>query len=107
LINREGLNSGKLNELEKGKVIFDSWPDAIDALYEYFQSQKGIPNFGDWSTIVNELDPFRDGLSENRKGTYLKYLMDGFNNGLDRKIILANAAEKYANKWGHDKIISV
>ena len=107
LIDREGLNKSKLYELERGKVIFRNWPETIDALYEHFQSQKGIPNFGDWSTIINELDSFRDGLSENRKGTYLKYLMDGFNNGLDRKIILADAAEKYANKWGHDKIISV
>jgi hypothetical protein len=33
--------------------------------------------------------------------------MDGFKSGLDREIILADAAEKYASKWGYDKIVSV
>ena len=107
LIDREGLNESKLYELEMGKTIFRSWDELIDSLNEHFQLQKGIPNFGDWSNIINELDPFRDGLTENRKGTYLKYLMDGFKSGLDREIILADAAEKYASKWGYDKIVSV
>ena len=107
LIDREGFHKSKLYDLETGKVIFRTWPETIYALYEHFQSENGIPGFGDWSSIINELDPFRDGLAENRKGTYLKSLLDGFNNGLDRDIILADAAEKYATKWGYDKIVSV
>jgi hypothetical protein len=107
LIDREGLHKSKLYELEKGKVIFSSWPETIDALYEHFQFRNGVTDFGDWTKIINKLDPFRDGLSEYRKGGYLKCMMDGFKNGLKREEILTMAADTYVKKWGYDKIISV
>jgi len=105
LVDRENASFSKLNELPKGSVVFNNWQDTIDAVYEHFQSQKGIPYFGDWSTIINELDPFRDGLAENRKGMYLYWLLDGFSLGLKREEILAEATDKYARKWGYDKIV--
>ena len=40
-------------------------------------------------------------------GNYLKWLLDGFSDGLDRDIVLADAAERYCKKWGYDKISAV
>ncbi len=105
LIDREGAPYSKLYELPKDKVVFQDWPSAIDALMEHFNSSDGIPDFGDWSSIIDELDPFRDGMAANRMGNYLKLLIDGYDKGLERDEVMAKAAELYAEKWGSDKIV--
>jgi len=107
LIDREGCPDSKFYDLKEGKVIFKNWPDTIDAVMEYFQAQNGIPGFGDWSPILDELDPFRDGKAANRMGTYLHELIKGFQIGSDREMIMANAAQLYVDKWGADKILSL
>lgn len=107
LIDREGCPESKFYELPKGKVIFNNWPDAIDAVMEYFQSKNDISGFGDWSQILDELDPFRDGKAANRMGSFLHDCIKGFKVGLDREVIMADAAQRYIDKWGDDKILSL
>jgi len=106
LIDREGSPSSKLYDLPEGKVIFKDWPSAINATLEYFNSHESIPGFGDWTSIIDDLDPFRDGMAAYRMGTYLKWLIDGYENGLEREEIMANAAERYKKQWGEDKVIT-
>ena len=105
LIDREGTPYSKLYDLPKGKVIFQDWPSAIDALMDHFNTPDGLSGFGDWSSIIDQFDPYRDGMSANRIGTYLKWLIDGYDNGLEREDIMANAARMYQEKWGADKVI--
>jgi len=104
LVDREGHPYSKLYELQDGKVIFKNWPDTIEALLDHFQSPGGIPGFGDWSSIIDEFDPFRDGKGAYRMGTYLYWLLKGFESGKDKNIVMADAAEMYCKKWGNDKI---
>jgi hypothetical protein len=104
LVDREGFPYSKLYELQEHKVIFKSWPDTIEALLEHFQSPEGIPGFGDWSSIIDEFDPFRDGKGAYRMGTFLHWLMKGFESGKDRNKAMADAAEMYCEKWGYDKV---
>ena len=105
LIDREGAPYSKLSELPKEKVVFQDWPSAIDSMLLHFNSPEGLPGFGDWSSIIDELDPFRDGMAANRMGTYLKWLIDGFDDNLDKEVVMLNAAKMYIKKWGSDKII--
>ena len=91
--------------MPKNKVIFKNWEDTIDALMEHLQTPNGIPGFGDWSPIINDLDPFRDGKAAQRIGNYLNWLIQGFEKGLDKEEIMDNAAERYKKEWGHDKVI--
>lgn len=49
---------------------------------------------------MDELDPFRDGRAAQRIGAYLQWLLGGFDAGLDRETVLADAAERYAARWG-------
>ena len=104
LIDREGCHESKLYELPKDKVIFKNWDDAIDAMMEHLQTPNGIPKFGDWSPIIEDLDPFRDGKAAQRMGNYLNWLIQGFEQGLDKEVILSDAAERYAKEWGNDKV---
>ena len=105
LIDREGCPDSKFYELPEGKVIFKNWPETINAVMEHFTSEDGISGFGDWSSIIDDLDPFRDGNAANRIGTYLSWLMEGYEKGLEKDLILKDAADKYRDKWGHDKVI--
>jgi hypothetical protein len=54
--------------------------------------------------MLEELDPFRDGRAAERMGTYLQWLVQGFQAGLDRETVMADAAERYTQRWGQDKI---
>jgi len=105
LVDREGAPYSKLNILPKGLVVFKNWPETIDALMEHFQTSGGIPGFGDWSEHIEEFDPFRDGKAAYRMGTYLHWLIQGFDQGLDRETIMSDAAERYSSEWGSDKVL--
>ena len=105
LVDREGMPDSKLYELPHGTVVFQNWPDAIDALMEHFERPGGIPGFGDWSSVIGKLDPFQDGLAAKRIGDYLSWLVDGFERGLDRDAVMAQASDRYAALWGDDKVI--
>lgn len=105
LMDREGWSISPLYRLGEGNVVFKEWP----ALWQACQDQwfgAPIPRFGDWSPILDELDPFRDGRAAERMGTYLNWLMEGFKAGRDRETLMAEAAERYAEAWGNDKIFS-
>jgi hypothetical protein len=106
LIDREKTVYSKFYDLPNGKVIFQDWPSTIDACMKYFKNPEKIPGFGDWTSIIDELDPFRDGMAAYRMGTYLKWLIDGYDNGLERDEIMENAAERYKKQWGEDKVIT-
>lgn len=104
LLDREGLPISKLYKLGKGKVVFTDWESLWSACEDYLNFNGKIGGLGDWSSILDELDPFRDGRAAERIGTYLKWLMDGFKAGLSRETIMADAAERYTKIWGQDKV---
>ncbi|MFH1581678.1 MAG: hypothetical protein ABIC39_06335 [Pseudomonadota bacterium] len=107
LMDREGWPVSKLYRLGKGQVVFDNWDEAWAACMDHWHDPSGIPGFGDWSSMLDEIDPFRDGRAAERIGTYLKWLLDGFKAGLPRETVLADAAERYVKIWGKDKISTV
>jgi len=104
LIDREGCPYSKLYELPIGKVIFKNWPDTINAIMHHLSTPNGIPGFGDWSSIIDQLDPFRDGKAAYRMGTYLQWLMEGFESGKNKELNLKDATDKYQRTWGADKV---
>jgi hypothetical protein len=105
LIDREGAPYSKLHELPEGSVVFKDWPSTIDATMQHFNTPGGVEGFGDWSSIIDDLDPFRDGKAAYRIGSYLHSLIQGFDQGLEKEVIMKNAAEKYRKQWGDDKVI--
>lgn len=107
LLDREGWRLSPLYQLGEGRVVFKTWTDLWKACEEHWSSSPEIPGFGDWSPMMNELDPFRDGRAAERIGTYLKWILDGFKSGLPRDTILADAAERYCKRWGKDKVTEV
>jgi hypothetical protein len=107
LLDREGWPVSSLYRLGVGRVVFKGWDTLWDALVEHWASPGGIPGFGDWSPMFDELDPFRDGRAAERMGTYIQWLIEGFKAGLDRETVMADAAERYCEIWGKDKVTEV
>ena len=105
LIDRECATASLLTELPEGSVVFSNWNDAIDGVNDYFSANSKDKKFGNWSSIIEDLDPFRDGLGAKRMGDFLESLFLGFEEGLDREEVMMRAVERYADKWGSDKII--
>ncbi len=105
LMDREGWPRSALYKLGVGKVVFNDWAHLFRTCEEHWQRE--IPGFGDWSSMINELDPFRDGKAAERVGTYMQWLMDGFKQGLSRDQNLERAAQWYGEQWGKDKIYSI
>jgi hypothetical protein len=104
LKDRDNWKISKLYELGEGKVIFNCWEDLWETLANHWKTPQGIIGLGDWSPLLDELDPFRDGKAAERMGAYLHWLIQGFEEGLDKELIMADAAEKYSRQWGADKI---
>ncbi len=107
LLDREGWAVSPLYRLGVGRVVFREWDVLWTACLEHWRWPGGVPGFGDWSPVLHELDPFRDGRAAERMGTYLQWLLEGFDAGVDRETVMADAAERYAARWGCDKVIEV
>jgi len=107
LMDREGWGVSPMYGLGVGKVVFNDFDNLWRACIEQWSTPGGMHGFGDWSIMLDDLDPFRDGRGAERMGTYLKWLIEGFKSGWSRDYILAMAAERYSQMWGNDKITSV
>ncbi|MFA7677124.1 MAG: hypothetical protein WCY34_03025, partial [Candidatus Omnitrophota bacterium] len=103
LIDREGWPVSSLYKLGE-KVVFTDWSSLWRICQDHWRTPGGVPGFGDWSLMLEELDPFRDGHAAQRIGTYLQWLLEGFKSGLKRDEVLAQAACRYAQTWGKDKV---
>ncbi|MBI3021818.1 MAG: hypothetical protein HYY59_07465 [Candidatus Omnitrophica bacterium] len=106
LLDREGWSISPLHQLG-GQVVFTDLDRLWKACLEHWKHPGGVPGFGDWSPMLDDLDPFRDGRAAQRMGTYLNWLLDGFKAGKDRETVMADAAERYGSIWGQDKITTV
>lgn len=88
-------------------VVFPNYEKLWYVLREHWNSSGSVPGLGDWSAFLDDLDPYRDGRAAERMGNYLHWLIQGFEDGLDREVIMGDAAERYVKQWGADKIIEI
>ena len=108
LMDGEGWPVSPLYRLGLGRVVFIDWPTLWQACQAYRANPaKSAPGFGDWTPLLNEMDPFRDGRAAERMGTYLHWLIEGFTRGLSRETVLADVADRYCKLWGQDKIVEI
>ncbi len=104
LIDREGCPFSKLHELPRNKVVFDDWPQTIEAMMSYFTDSNKDPEFGNWEAIINDLDPYRDGKAAYRVGTFIDSIVHQLDSGKSSDDAMEYSAREYANRWGEDKV---
>jgi hypothetical protein len=107
LVKDDGLpGSPMYTLLGEGKVIFNDWNSLWSACME-LKRHPDSNELGDWSHVLDDLDPFRDGKAAERMGTYLNWLVQDLTKGIGREAALVKAAERYSLAWGADKISEV
>lgn len=89
----------------RNKVIFDNWDELFATLSQYRKDTASVPGFGDWSPVIEQLDPFRDGKAALRMGRYLHWVLQSLQADCTPDDALQTAAAQYAERWGADKII--
>ena len=107
LLDDDGWKMSPLYALGLGSVVFDDWEALWHTWQENSTSPGAVPGFADWSPILDEIDPFRDGRAAERMGTFLKWMMEGFSAGQPREAVLAQAADRYRRAWGEEKISTI
>lgn len=88
------------------KVVFDDIDRMMAALRRYKFDPASEPELGDFSHMMDQIDPFHDGRAGERVGSYIQTLVESFEAGLDRNAAMTAANERYATAWGADKVIS-
>jgi len=105
LLDREGCPDSFFYRVSSGeKIVFRDWESLWLAAKEYLIYESRPEDFGDWSSFLRKIDPFRDGRAAERMGTYLKWILEGYMEGGCSDKVMAVAAERYCEKWGADKI---
>ncbi|MDR4508762.1 MAG: hypothetical protein MRJ65_11105 [Candidatus Brocadiaceae bacterium] len=87
------------------KIVFDDLDRMMVSLKKYKENPQNNRELGDWSSYLNELDPFRDGKGGERMGAYMQWLLEAFDKGNGRDEAIQYANKLYSEQWGSDKII--
>ncbi len=99
------LRSHEFYRWGEGRLIFDDPIKMITALKRYKEDPANEPKLGDWSEHLDRLDPFRDNRGGKRMGTYMRWLLEAFDQDKNRDEAIELANRRYAQSWGGDKII--
>jgi len=75
------------------------------AIVDNFNNPTNNPDLGDATPILDQIDPFRDGKASQRIGEFVEWYLEGIDGGLNTDDAVGSATDKYAEKWGHDKVI--
>ena len=94
-----------LHSLGSNRCVFYQ-PDLLrKAIVNYFENPESNPNLGDATPIIDQLDPFRDGKASQRIGEFVEWYLEKLDGGFNPDDAVRYATDKYAEKWGQDKVI--
>jgi hypothetical protein len=94
-----------LHSLGPNRCVFYDIDSMKRAVQEHITNPKSNPNLGDVTPVLDDFDPFRDGKAGDRISEYISWYLEGLDKGLSRDNALNSATQKYADKWGEDKVI--
>lgn len=89
------------------KIIFDDIDKLMDVMRRFKEYPESEQGFGDFSAVIDRLDPFRDGQAGKRVGTYMRWFLEAIDAGNGRETALQLVNERYAAEWGRDKVIEM
>ncbi|MCL0039479.1 hypothetical protein M1M85_00895, partial [Nitrospinaceae bacterium] len=110
-LDYERLNQGPqkpyctLHSLGEKRCVFYDPESLKQAVLEYIDNPATNPCLGDASPVLDEFDPFRDGKASKRIGEYISWYLEGLDKNLEKDVALQEATQKYAAKWGAEKVI--
>ena len=96
---------GIFHSLGPKRCVFSEPEILKEAILEYINNPESNPYLGDASPILDKIDPFRDGKTSQRIGEYVEWYLEGVDQNLSKDDSIRKATDKYAEKWGEDKVI--
>jgi hypothetical protein len=94
-----------LHSLGAGRCVFYDVESLQDAVRGFIGDSTANPHLGDISPVIDQFDPFRDGKASQRIGEYVGWFNSAMDAGARCDRALVEATRRYADKWGHDKIV--
>jgi hypothetical protein len=94
-----------LHSLGPNRCVFNDFDSMKRAVQEYIANPKSNPDLGDVTPVLDDFDPFRDGKAGDRMSEYISWYLEGLDKGLSCDKALNLSTQKYADKWGADKVI--
>jgi hypothetical protein len=104
-INESQKSCCTLDFLGPNRCVFNNFDSMKCAIQEYMENPNANPNLGDVTPVLDDFDPFRDGKAGDRISEYISWYLEGVDKGGSRDDALNLATQKYADKWGADKVI--
>lgn len=89
------------------KVVFDDLERLILAMKRYKAAKSSEPELGDFSRIMDQVDPFQDGQRGKRVGSYISCVLETYAGGGDQESAIQRSNELYSKTWGDDKVINL
>ncbi len=86
-------------------TVFNNLESLLNEIERFKRNQHNSKEFADYSFILKEIDPYRDGEAGKRIGYLIEMLLYGFDRKLDRLDTLENALNKFKERWGNDKVV--
>jgi len=86
------------------RIVYNDIGKMFKAIKELKNHMPDSDSTGDYSFILGDIDPYRDGKSSERIGSFVNWLLESFNNDEDGQQALEEAVAKYSSSWGNDKV---
>jgi hypothetical protein len=87
------------------KTVFDDLDEMFDQIQNFRRDPHSVPEFGDYSFILPQIDPYQDRKASERIGQYMFRVMEAMAQGKDKKEAIALANHFYGAKYGADKVL--
>ena len=104
MYDRYKLKDSQFYGSNQNNIVFNQWNEMWDALIVAWENSSSN-NLGDWTTIIDNIDPYRDGKASERMIYYIESLQEGLSHGINRDEIMEEVSQRYTDIWGEDKVI--
>jgi len=91
---------------DNGNIVFTRMDHLIDTVKKYLNCPSALPKLGDLSSLLDDVDSFRDGKAALRVGAFIRWFLEGLDQSLNRTEALQIAIDRYRAEWGTDKVHS-
>jgi hypothetical protein len=72
LLNPYNLQGANIEIFKQADILYENMDSALSAISSFRQGKKEFKNLGEWDSIIDLFDPFRDGKSARRMREYIE-----------------------------------
>lgn len=99
------LRSDRFYSWGSGRIVFDKVDPMMSALRTYRNGGQRDSTLGDHSPVCDAIDPFRDGRTTERIGSFIQDYLLAVIDGRTATVAMEQAAGRYAARCGRDTVI--